>query len=358
MNTYEHFNALIQSILENTNIASMLIDETGEILYINHRAKNIIGFDETIKYSQDYLTSDCWQELNKLLKSKTEASSENSYYAFKMQFKTGPGFSVNLSIKEISIDDKRNYLIKIIPFQATIASDSLKNISILPANFNDNKFESKLVKIIEEFTSHYPPTFIQKELIEKQTDQLDELFWIKDNDGNYIVVNNKLCELLGLQKFQLEGKSYKEFIPGHLNKFFDAVEKYQLELKNPIAIKGISLFNFSLSEGKEIVEIPVLDNDRKIIALVGFSRDIPSTLPINKNKIAEEILGKFISFLPTPVVVIENSSKIKLCNQEFCKLINKNLEDILNSDLIELLPHGLSDAISNFARKCFRWHNN
>ena len=128
MNTFEHFNALIQSILENTNVASMLIDETGEILYINHRAKNIIRFDESIKYFQDYLITDCWQDLNKLLKSKAEASSENSYDAFNMQFKTGPGFSVNLSVKEISIADKRNYLIKIIPFKAAIASDSLKNI--------------------------------------------------------------------------------------------------------------------------------------------------------------------------------------------------------------------------------------
>ena len=155
---------------------------------------------------------------------------------------------------------------------------------------------------------------------------------------------------MGLQKFQLEGKSYKEFIPGHLNKFFDAVEKYQLELKNPIAIKGISLFNFSLSEAKEIVEIPILDDDRKIIALVGFSRDIPSTLPISENNIAEEILDKFISLVPTPAVVIENSAKIKLCNQEFCKLIKKNLEDILNSDLIGLLPRGLSDVILEFVK--------
>jgi PAS domain S-box-containing protein len=105
-----------------------------------------------------------------------------------------------------------------------------------------------------------------------------------------------------------------------------------------------------LNEGKEIVEIPVIDNDRKIIALVGFSRYIPSTLPIDISKINEEIFGDIISFLPIPMAVIENYAKIKLCNQEFCKLINKNSEDILNSDLIGLFPSKLSEAISNFAK--------
>lgn len=350
MNAFEHFNVLIQSLLEDTNVASMLIDEPGEILYINHRAKDVIGFNENIKYFQDYLIPDCWQEFNILLKSITEASFEKNVDAFNLQFNTGKNSAVSLSVKESSIGDKKNYLIKILPFHVTISSDSFKNISILPANIKANVSDRNIVNIIEQFTFNYPPTFIQKELIEKQADQIAELFWIKDHNGNFIIVNNKLCESLGLKKFQLEGKSYKEFIPAHLIKIFDAVEKYQSELKNPIALKGISSFNFSLSDEKEIVEIPVIDNDRKIIALVGFSRDIPSTLPINKSTIDGDMLRNIISFLPIPIVVIKNSAKIELCNQEFCKLLNKNSEELLNSDLKGLFSHKLSVAISNFVK--------
>ncbi len=100
------------------------------------------------------------------------------------------------------------------------------------------------------------------------------------------------------------------------------------------------MFNFSLKEGKEIVEVSVIDNDRKIIALVGFSRDTPSSLPIKNSGINGAIFGDLISSLPVPIAVIENYVKIKLCNQEFCKLIKKNSEDILNSDLISLFPRG------------------
>ncbi|MCW8803802.1 MAG: PAS domain S-box protein [Ignavibacteriaceae bacterium] len=350
MNTFENIKVIFQSILDGINEAFIIIEEAGQILLINKSAKNILGFDESSLFFQDYVLPDCWQGINNLLKSKTETAPEVNIDAFNMQLKTGDNLSVNLAVKEFVIEERQIYLVKIVPIQATIPSGSLKNISILPANIKANISNKNIVNIIEQFTYNYPPTFIQNELIEKQADQIAELFWIKDHNGNFIIVNNKLCESLGLQKFQLEGKNYKEFIPAHLIKFFDAVEKYQSELKNPIALKGISSFNFSLSDKKEIVEIPVIDNDRKIIALVGFSRDIPSTLPINKSTIDGKILRNIISFLPIPIVVIKNSAKIELCNQEFCKLINKNSEEILNSDLKGLFPRRLSVAISNFAK--------
>jgi len=145
-------------------------------------------------------------------------------------------------MKEITFDDKKIFLIKIVPHGASIPSTSLKSISILPADIQLIVSDENVQKIITDFTSYYPPTFIQKELIGKQVDALNELFWIKEGDGNFLIVNKKLCDILGLKKFQLEGKNYKDFIPAHLKKFFDAVEKYQAELKNPIALKGISMF--------------------------------------------------------------------------------------------------------------------
>ena len=350
METFENIKVIIQSIFDGLNEALIIIEESGQILLINKSAKNIFKYDVSKTYLKDYLLLDCWQELNKILRSKTETESEINLDAFTLKLKGGDFLSENFILKKITFDDKKIFLIKFVPTGVSIPSTSLKTISILPPDVQLIVSDKNVKQIIAEFTSNYPPTFIQKELIEKQVDALDEMFWIKDSAGNFLIVNNKFCDILGLKKFQLEGKNYKEFIPEYLKKFFDAVEKYQSDLKNPVAIKGISMFNFTLSEGKEIVEIPVIDNDRKIIALVGFSRDFPSTLPIDKSTTNEEIVGDIISFLTVPIAVIENYAKIKLCNQEFCKLINKNSEDILNSDLTGLFPRRLSVAISNFAK--------
>ncbi|HSW53461.1 MAG TPA: PAS domain S-box protein [Ignavibacteriaceae bacterium] len=350
MDTFENIKVLIQIILDGIDEAFIIIEESGQILLMNKSAKNIFSFDESIKFFQDYVQPDCWQELNIILKSKSETESEINLDAFTLKLKGGEFLSVNFIMKEITFDNKKIFLIIIVPNEVNIPSTSLKSISILPADIQQIISDENVQKIITDFTSYYPLTFIQKELIEKQIDALNESFWIKDSDGNILVVNNKLCDILGLKKFQLEGKNYKQFIPEYLNFFFDVVEKYQSDLKNPIAINGISMFNFALSKGKEIVEIPVIDNDRKIIALVGFSRDIPSTLPINRSRVNEEIVGDIFSFMPVPIAVIENYAKIKLCNQEFCKLVKKNSEDILNSDLKGLFPSRLSEEISNFVK--------
>jgi PAS domain S-box-containing protein len=350
MGTFENIKVLIQSILDGIKEGFIIIEESGQVLLINNSAKNIFRYKVSKTYLQDYLLPDCWLELNKILKSKTETESEINLDSFSLKLKGRGLLSVNIILNEIFLDNKKIYLIKVLPTGVSIPSTSLKTISILPADVQLIVSDKNIKKIINDFTSSYPTTFIQKELIEKQVDAIDEMFWIKDSAGNFIIVNNKFCDTLGLKKFQLEGKNYKEFIPEYLKKFFDAVEKYQSDLKNPIAINGISMYNFTLSDGKEIVEIPVIDNDRKIIALVGFSRDFPSTLPIDKSTITKEIFRDIISFLPVPIAVIENYAKIKLCNQEFCKLIKKNSEDILNSDLTGLFPRGLCIAISNFAK--------
>ncbi|MBE0573026.1 MAG: PAS domain S-box protein [Ignavibacteriaceae bacterium] len=304
MNTFENIKVIIQSIIDSVKEAFLLIEESDQILLINKCAKKIFRYDLSKTYLKDYLLLDCWQELNIILKSKAETESEINLDAFTLKLKGGESLSVNIIIKKNSFDDKKIFLIDIVPNEVSIPSTSIKNFSILPADLQELVSDENVQKIITDFTSSYPTTFIQMELIEKQVDALNELFWIKDSAGNFLIVNNKFCDILGFKKFQLEGKNYMEFVPAHLKKFFNAVEKYQSELKNPIVIKGISMFNFSLSEGKGILEIPVIDIDRKIIALVGFSREIPSTLPINTSKVNEAIFRDIISLVPVPIAVI------------------------------------------------------
>jgi PAS domain-containing protein len=99
--------------------------------------------------------------------------------------------------------------IKATQTDVSIPATSLKTISILTVEIQSIVSDKNIKQNITEFTSNYPPTFIQKELIEKQADALDEMFWIKDNAGNFFLVNKRFCDILSFKKFQLEGKNYK-----------------------------------------------------------------------------------------------------------------------------------------------------
>ena len=87
METFENIKVLIQSILDGINEAFIIIEESGQILLINNSAKNIFGFDQFIIYLQDYLLPDCWQVLNRTLKSKTETESEMNLDSFTLKLK-------------------------------------------------------------------------------------------------------------------------------------------------------------------------------------------------------------------------------------------------------------------------------
>ena len=143
MNAFENIKVMFQSILDAINEALIIIEQTGQILLINQSAKNIFGFDETILFFQDYLLPECWQAINNILKSKTETATDVSIDSFNMQLSSEDNLSVNLTVKENVIEGKQIYLIKIIPFRATIPSDSLKNISILSPNIKANIFDKR-----------------------------------------------------------------------------------------------------------------------------------------------------------------------------------------------------------------------
>jgi len=84
--------------------------------------------------------------------------------------------------------------------------------------------------------------------------------------------------------------------------------------------------------------------------LVGFSRTLPSTLPIYVTDFFLETLKDFLVILPLPIALIDKSGIFKVCNEEFCKLLKKNFEVILNSKIEDLLPAKLSKEIIDFTK--------
>lgn len=224
------------------------------------------------------------------------------------------------------------------------------NLSVLPVDLDQVDIASDVREIINEFLEHHPITFVDKQLIESLADKLSGSFWIKNSDGNFIVVNKRFCDQLALKKFQVEGKSYKEFLPHHLIKFFESIEIFQKDIKAPLTFRGIPVYNLQAQETTEIIEIPLLDIEKNIIALVGFSRNLPTTLPIQGTDLITKEFNELLSLVPLPFIITDNSGLTKLCNMEFCKLLKKNFEFILNSRIENLLPQKLFMAINDFVK--------
>ncbi len=350
MNELDKIRQLLDSILEIASKPAIIIEESGEIIFINSNAKKLFEFNESKKFFQDYLADDNWLELTNLLKSAAGMLSEENPDEFSFQLKNGNKLSVYMSMGKIYLGDKFIFLITISPVELNSSAYDLSEFSILPANLENISIDDKIREVINDFTNQYPLTFFEKEIIEKRVDEFDELFWIKSEQGNFIITNKLFCESVGLLKIQIEGKNYKEFIPSYLVKFFESVEEFQQEIKSPVSIGNFSGTIFPLAKGKEIIEIPLLGSDRKIIALVGFSRQNISTLPVDDKTKVESIITELISLIPVPVSIIDKSGKFRLSNEEFCKLFKQDFEVIQNSKFENVFPERLSDAVSDFIK--------
>ena len=90
----------------------------------------------------------------------------------------------------------------------------------------------QLVEIIDNIISTYPLTFVSLERLRKEIDKLDELFWIKDGEGKYLLVNNKFSSSLHFATSQIEGKPVDKFIPGYLLNFSEALDEYIKESRS------------------------------------------------------------------------------------------------------------------------------
>jgi len=68
-------------------------------------------------------------------------------------------------------------------------------------------------KIVEDIRSSFPFTFLGKNRLQIEINKLEEIFWLKDVNDSYIMVNNRFADALGLRPNQLEGKYERNFSP-------------------------------------------------------------------------------------------------------------------------------------------------
>ena len=130
----------------------------------------------------------------------------------------------------------------------------------------------QLVEIVDKIISSYPVSFVNLERLRKEVDLLDELFWIKDEEGIYILVNNKFAANFHLTPSQIEGKPANKFIPAYLIDFNKALDHYIKESSNVFIVEGFPLSGVSAGEDFQTIEIPVSNIEGNFNVIIGISQ--------------------------------------------------------------------------------------
>jgi PAS domain-containing protein len=181
-----------------------------------------------------------------------------------------------------------------------------------------------LVEIIEKTISSYPLSLVNLQRLRKDVDSLNELFWIKDGDGNYLLVNNKFASRFHLNPSQIEGKAEDKFIPAYLINFNKALEDYIRESGSVLIVEGFPLSAVPAGDQYQIIEIPVSGSEGSLDAIIGV---------VQKSGREDETDDFSSSLLPFKNIlknylIINNENKITEVSREFCTIFSLEYNEV------------------------------
>jgi PAS domain S-box-containing protein len=339
--TLENSNIeLIKTLNENIKNPFIAVSPEGNIISYNKRAAELFKITDKTGNIFDFFEDNTSLELGKLFEdvlSGRKSVVKNMILAFT----DGPDFKCQTTISEFN---QSILFCTFRPEEHHLKINEITKLKIKKDELSSMLGNSRLEEIIDSVRESFPFTVLGKEKIRRDIDRLEELFWIKNKDGVFVLVNKSLAVNLGLNSSQLEGKSEEDLMPGYLRQVYISLENYIKESNNVIVFEGIPIQGLSAVSNFRTIEIPLNDSEGNLSAVIGISQRVEQSVPEKIDYVKENILEN----IPAPVVIIDNDGIVKHSSKEFCKLFSDEFSDLRGLSYTNIFPLEISEKIKKF----------
>lgn len=140
--------------------------------------------------------------------------------------------------------------------------------SELKATNDDLKYEISERKLAERK--------LQKTLIRRNAilDNIPDMAWLKDKDGNFLAVNEPFAEACGLSKEELSGKTDFDFWPQELAQRYRDDDEQVMKTCKRKSIEETLVHAKGQAVWIETIKSPIYDERGEVIGTTGIARDI------------------------------------------------------------------------------------
>jgi PAS domain S-box-containing protein len=339
------------TVIENqAEVPSLIIDKSGRVIALNSPAKKII---QGITAQSNFFEFFDEQKLLSLQKIFIDARKYDITSKDIIEFQSETGLcNYEISIAPLKSENNIYYLVALYKVGEKRKDTETQKIWIATSELEKITDDKRILSVVNKIKVTYPFTFIEKAKIQKEINELENYFWIKDVNGKYIVVNDAYAESLGFKAAQIENKKEEDFLPKFLIPIYQTIDKLIFETTNNIIFEGMAAP--AMLGGKrelKIVELPICDLDNEVIAIIGISIKSDSVPSSNKG-----INPAVYKSLPVPVFVINSEGNIAGYSNEFVRLMslneridytNQDLSKILEKQFVVLLSERLKDFSAN-----------
>lgn len=324
MLTAEELKSLFETFSKTITNPFVVLDERGKLVAFNSEAEQLFNIKESSESFADLFLISEGIKLKHLISgaNSNEFSEPLSFY-----LRNGKEITVNCLVQNSEI---RGFSLKLLHFKNSSGTRiSHLKVSITKKEIIEMALSPELELFLQEIESSYPLTYLAKSKIQTKADSFSEMVWLKDSDGKYVLVNDKYATHMSLKTGQMEGRPEKNFIPHYIYEFYSSLEKYLRDSLTVATLVTDKVKGIQVEQLYEIIEIPLLDLENNLAAVIGIAR------PTNSNgavPIRPESQNNLI-FTDTNNFSLTLESILKTKNKMYEFIVSKNPDAVFIYDL-------------------------
>lgn len=340
---------IIIPLIEGQPFPGIIINRNGNILAANKPARSFFSMQSDDLTLFELFDAEDREKITRIIESALKFNGETVEYAeVSLQ---GKKVSLELSINAVKDETGSKYLfVKVnLPFQGGTANRGKAGfgLTISSEDLSGLIRNKKIVSVIESVKSSFPFTFLGKSKIQNEINKLAELFWIKDSNNNFLLVNNRFSSLLGLKSAQLEGRSERNFLPQYYLDLYKTIDQYVKETLSYFILEGIPLKGFASLKNYQSIEFPLVDAENRVQAIIGIGQKRESGTEGSSESDESGNLQLF-RHLPKPYCIIDEAGSVKTISSSFESLFSVEESFITGRQYSDVFPEQLSHAIRGF----------
>lgn len=337
---FETTKIFIENILTTPAI---MLDAYGRLVYSNSKAK---AFNFNCPIGEEFINVAVSgkKDLSEIILSTMDSDTPKSAI---IELSYEGKISVwNVQAKRIKLEENGFIIVSF-----SKANENSENAA-LHLNFNEKEISNYLTsenikQVLDKVKNSFPFTFIGRQKFIREIDAMDEIIWLRDSEGKFLLTNKKFNLVFGMNANQIQNKFSRDIFPSGAVEAMNLVDRYLLKSNKAISFSLPTKVDGEISTN--FIQVPLLDIDKKIVVIVGVSfkavRNIGIQLDYEKiSKLSDEN-----SF------VVNNEMKLEKHSDSFYKLLVElfgldfeNAFEIFNKDYLQ---KGLNILSNSFQEK-------
>lgn len=341
---------IINIIKDNIIDPFIVCDKSGFITISNDKANDLFNIGYPNQNILELLGPIHGSEFSDFLQ---EASDKKTFTLneYILSTKNSKLVKCNLIINTLSDQKGKLYFVTFVVKENNFSFNIASKVNVVKevkAEINDEN----ILAVIDYLKSNYPLTFLEKEEFRKQINKIDVLFWLKDADGRFVVVNEKFAGFIGIQSTQIEKEYEHNFVPAYVRSFYESIEKYITSANSAVIMENIPIKGNNTLTNYRTIEIPLSDAENNLIAVIGVAKKSSSDGKTKENVNYNELFKS----IKVPLFVLKSDGNIAFRNSIIESLENDN--KILYNAIIEACKNNLFSGDEDASERLYHLNDN